>query len=519
MRFKQEYKKLTADNMPYTRKSKLNESLVQAIEADDCERVKRLLDKGADVNAKNSRSQPCLVIAAENHADVEIIRLLVSAPGVDVNAKESRGSALYFAVYNKDLDTAKVLLEHGAQLDYYQPRCSELRVAAYRGSFEMVKLLIPYAARQQSPEKLIEHEFFELVGDGSADIVRYYLCHDRSLANRYNGSMFNNCYPIHLAMRKDIAKILLEFCADVNALDASGSTALYRAVWGYADTCELLLSAGAIVDDPNKLIHHAVERRNGETLKALLAMPFAGNLDKSRIIDEPYYIYQSEISSSLHRAIQHNESHCTQHLLNHGFDPNICLKSGVTPAHLLLSHDHSAKHGSVFSQLKLLLGANADFEMKGDGYASGAAVTPFQLAMIRGYYVVANFLAESGCVNIHNVHQFVDLDLVKEKIDELCTCKRWFSFCNPNESWRAAVKILARPARLVDRIRNPRSLLELSRVAVRKQLNRRIDRVQETGLTQMLQDDVTLKNFINTALDCYEPKRKKCECGQRIIDW
>ena len=102
--------------MPYTPKSKLNESLAQAIEADDCERVKRLLDKGADVNAKNSRSQPCLVIAAENHADVEIIRLLVSAPGVDVNAKESRGSALYFAVYNKDLDTAKVLLEHGAQL-------------------------------------------------------------------------------------------------------------------------------------------------------------------------------------------------------------------------------------------------------------------------------------------------------------------------------------------------------------------------------------------------------------------
>ena len=108
----------------------------------------------------------------------------MSASDVDINAKDSRGkSALYFAVYNEDLDTAKLLLEHGAQLDYYQSRCSELRFAAYTGFLDMVKLLIPYAARQQSPEKLIEIEFFELVSDGSADLVRYYLCHDRNLAN------------------------------------------------------------------------------------------------------------------------------------------------------------------------------------------------------------------------------------------------------------------------------------------------------------------------------------------------
>ena len=158
--------------------------------------------------------------------------------------------------------------------------------------------------------------------------------------------------------------------------------------------------------------------------------------------------------------------------------------------------------------------------MKSDGYAPDAAVTPFQLAMIRGYYVVANFLAESGCVNIHNVHQFANLDLVEKKTYKLCTCKRRFSFCNPNESWRAAVKILAKPVHLVELIRNPRPLSELSRViTVRKQLNRRIDRVQETGLPQALQDDVTLKTFMTSDLDCYEPKGNTCECGQLIINW
>ena len=163
--------------------------------------------------------------------------------------------------------------------------------------------------------------------------------------------------------------------------------------------------------------------------------------------------------------------------MNYGFDPNICLTSGLTPAHLLLCDDEVAKHGSVFSLLKLLLGANADFEIKSEAFTS-RPVTPFQLAMVRGYYIVANFLAESGCVNIHNVHQYRNLDLVEEEIEQLCTCKRWFSFGTPYESWRNAVKILARPVRLLEMIRNPRSLLELSRVTVRKQLNRRIDRVQ-----------------------------------------
>ena len=198
--------------------SRLNNALVKAVEANDCESVKRLLDKGADVNAKNDADQTCLVIAAENHADIEIIRLLVNAPEVDVNAKDSRGSALFHAVYNKDLDTAKVLLQHGSQLAYYWHGCSELSLATNRGGpFEMVKLLLPYAAKQRSPAKLIENEFFNVVSDGSADIVRHYLCHDRSLANVYTYSRFEFRNPIHLVMRNEIAKVLLEFGTDFNA--------------------------------------------------------------------------------------------------------------------------------------------------------------------------------------------------------------------------------------------------------------------------------------------------------------
>ena len=109
-------------NLSSTRKHHKSITLVQAVRISDCECVKRLLDEGADVNAKNDVGISCLVIAAVIHADVEILRLLVSAPGVDVNvnARDSSGnSALFYAVYGNKFDAVKVFLEHGAQLDYH----------------------------------------------------------------------------------------------------------------------------------------------------------------------------------------------------------------------------------------------------------------------------------------------------------------------------------------------------------------------------------------------------------------
>ena len=131
-------------------------------------------------------------------------------------------------------------------------------------------------------------------------------------------------------------------------------------------------------------------RENIEALKALLAMPFAENLDKSKIAN-----YRG-VTSALHTAVLQTEPHCMQYLLEHGFDPNIRLPDGRTLAHLLLNDRRLRKRFSVFAKLDLLLRANVDFDiMQGQ-------VTVFQLAMSRGCYNVAYFLAEYGCVNLHN---------------------------------------------------------------------------------------------------------------------
>ena len=136
-------------NWLFTNRHHNSTALLQAVEANDFKRVKYLLDKGADVNAKTDEDQTCSVIAAVIHADVEILRLLVSAPGVDVNARDSCGhSALYCAVCIPNLDAANVLLEHGAQLGCcVRDTFSELALAASNGDNEMLKLLLPYAAK------------------------------------------------------------------------------------------------------------------------------------------------------------------------------------------------------------------------------------------------------------------------------------------------------------------------------------------------------------------------------------
>jgi ankyrin repeat protein len=113
--------------------------------------VKLLLDKKADVNAKDSRSDPALTLASRAGHN-QIVELLLSS-GADINAStEHTGTALQGALSVGNKDTVMLLVKAGADVNS-SPRWfgNALWVALNAGYMDIAKLLLAHGAIAVEP--------------------------------------------------------------------------------------------------------------------------------------------------------------------------------------------------------------------------------------------------------------------------------------------------------------------------------------------------------------------------------
>jgi ankyrin repeat protein len=110
------------------------------------EAVKRLLEAGTDVNARNNLGDTPLMWAARN-GHTETVKLFLES-SADVNANNNYGwTALMWAARYGHTETVKFLLEKGADANRENRHGNTaLLFAAYEGSTEMVKLLLEAGA-------------------------------------------------------------------------------------------------------------------------------------------------------------------------------------------------------------------------------------------------------------------------------------------------------------------------------------------------------------------------------------
>ncbi|MBF0569702.1 MAG: ankyrin repeat domain-containing protein [Candidatus Omnitrophica bacterium] len=120
------------------------ESLVIASEKGHADRVKQLLDKGADVNEKSAAGIPALLFAAfNNHTD--IVKLLLDK-GADVNAKDKSGNVALMGAVFGSVEMVKVLLSKGADVNAKNESGKTALMGACFGDIEIVKLLLDKGA-------------------------------------------------------------------------------------------------------------------------------------------------------------------------------------------------------------------------------------------------------------------------------------------------------------------------------------------------------------------------------------
>jgi ankyrin repeat protein len=79
--------------------------------------VALLLQRGVNVNVRNSRGQTPLHIAAQN-GQLDVVRLLLASQQIDVNARDQQGSTpLHLASEKGHVEVVQLLVAHGARLD------------------------------------------------------------------------------------------------------------------------------------------------------------------------------------------------------------------------------------------------------------------------------------------------------------------------------------------------------------------------------------------------------------------
>ena len=184
--------------------------------------IELLLQYGAKLNTL--RSCVCeAVLAAAQKGSIERLSMLIDG-GADVNAVNSRGnSALCVAVRNRKVEAVKLLVEAKVNIDFLnEDKMTSLYWAAREGYTELVQILL----------------------DAGSDKEK----------GKYTPLMAAAAY-----LRSDVAKLLIEAGADLNAQDETyGYSPLHWAVRANCNkkNCELFIDAGAnllLKDKENKV--------------------------------------------------------------------------------------------------------------------------------------------------------------------------------------------------------------------------------------------------------------------------
>ena len=271
--------------------------LIGAARADDADRVRQLIDSGADVNRLQGDGATALHWAVHRN-NLATARLLLDA-GADPNAaNDLDATPLWLAAENGSARMAELLLDAGADPNRTLAMGeTPLMIAARSGAAETVARLLDAGANPNAAERERDQTALMWAGaQGHADVAQLLIdagadLHARSrvweqlentAGNTNTSGNFRMAHggstPVLFAARAgdvETARVLIDAGADPNDAAAAGTSALVIAAHsGHGRLGIYLLEQGA---DPNAAeggytaLHAAVLRSQVELVDALLA--------------------------------------------------------------------------------------------------------------------------------------------------------------------------------------------------------------------------------------------------------
>ncbi|CZR58832.1 related to beta transducin-like protein [Phialocephala subalpina] len=233
-----------------------------------------LLQKGADVEAKDKRDQTPLYLASMN-GHYKVAQLLLDQ-GADVKAATTNGwTPLHVASTKVHCEVIQLLLDQGADVkaattDGWMP----LHVASANGYREVTQLLLDQGADVKAVATDGWTPLHVASTNGHCEVTQLLLDQGADV----NAAAINEWTPLYIASMKghgEVAQLLLDRGADVKAIATDGATPLHIASTnGYSEVAQLLLDQGADVkattNDGWTPLHVASTNGNREVIQLLL---------------------------------------------------------------------------------------------------------------------------------------------------------------------------------------------------------------------------------------------------------
>ena len=262
--------------------------LIWAADGGNAKIIRLLAGYGAEVNARDNQGAGALMWAAYR-GNAAAIRSLIEA-GADINARDAEGhTPLMAACFNAHAEAVRALLEAGCDaktLDY--GGAGALVYAVNSGGGEIERIIVDHIESGGMPRKkyfgIADVIFDTMLDSGVADtfeLVRAAVSVDKKAVSRMIESSGDGdasgarLIKACAAGNYEAARGLIEAGVDVNARDRSGYTALIWAIDKRRDAAaDLLAASGADADLADSYgytpLMWAVERNDMARVKKLL---------------------------------------------------------------------------------------------------------------------------------------------------------------------------------------------------------------------------------------------------------
>jgi ankyrin repeat protein len=293
----------------------LTTPLIDAVKQNDEAAVRALLQKHADVNAREGDGATALHWAV--YADHEAIARVLVTAGADVNAANDLAiTPLYLASVNGNAAIARLLTDNGARVDAAsETGVTPLMEAARVGSVDTVRVLVDRGADVNHVERdRGQTALMWAVARKHPAVVKLLL--DR----RADIQVRTRVRSLRVMLDQGPRRAVKTSAQDARQIDAGGSTALLLAAQvGDAESAALLLAGGADVNDTGADGNSALTLAAFSGHPAIARVLLDGGADPNRA---------AAGYTALHAAALRGDLATVQALLSRGADPNARITKG-----------------------------------------------------------------------------------------------------------------------------------------------------------------------------------------------